>query len=295
MTSFGGGCGGQAAGTPAPALQSLIQVNNSVERDWLARTLNDGHSRRNSKHLTETAIEHALRCWAQRTGLAEADLAALRSLPFTRRAVERDAFIVREGEEPGWCSLILEGCAFRQKVVRNGSRQIISFHFAGEFIDLQNCLLATNDHGVQALGTCSLAVVPKSALQALVVERPSLARAAWFDTLLEGAMIREWVVNVGRRNARGRIAHLLCELAMRLDEGTEDGRVYLLPLTQEHIADATGLTAVHTNRTIQALRREGLISFAYGRLVVHDWGALRIIGDFSDRYLHRGASHSRQS
>jgi CRP-like cAMP-binding protein len=265
-----------------------MNVNNSVESESRSPALHGGNSRRNSKHLTETAIDHALRSWAQRSGLAEPDLAALRGLPFARRTVERDAFIVREGEEPSSCSLILEGCAFRQKVVRNGSRQIISFHFPGEFIDLQGCLLTVHDHGVQALGACSLAVVPRNAVLALVAERPALARAAWLDTLLEGAVVREWVVNVGRRNARARIAHLLCELAIRLDSSAEDGRVYLLPLTQEHIADATGLTAVHTNRTIQALRRDGLISFAYGRLVVHDWNALRLIGDFSDFYLHRG-------
>lgn len=244
-------------------------------------------SRRNSNHLTELAIDHALRCWGQRSGLAEPDLAALRTLPFARRAVERDALIVREGEEPASCSLILDGCAFRQKVVRSGTRQIISFHFPGEFIDLQTCLLSVNDHGVQALGACTLAVVSRAALLALVEQRSALARAVWFDTLLEGAMFREWVVNVGRRNARARIAHLLCELAVRLDPVAEDGREYPLPLTQEHIADATGLTSVHTNRTIQSLRREGLITLASGRLVVHDWNALRNIGDFSDLYLHR--------
>jgi CRP-like cAMP-binding protein len=239
--------------------------------------------------LTETAIEHALRTWAQRTQLAEPDLAALRTLPFTRRTVERDGFIVREGEEPAWCSVILEGCAFRQKVVRSGARQIISFHFPGEFIDLQGCLLTSNDHGVQALGACSLAVVPRKALLALVAQRPALAHAAWFDSLLEAAIYREWVVNVGRRNARARIAHLLCELAIRLDSTTVDGSVYHVPLTQEHIADATGLTSVHTTRTIQGLRRDGLISLAYGRLVVHDWHSLRSIGDFGELYLHRGA------
>ena len=251
------------------------------------QALHDDYSRRNSKHLTETAIDHALRIWAQRTELVEPDLAALRALPFTRRTVERDGFIVREGEEPASCSVILEGCAFRQKVVRNGARQIISFHFPGEFVDLQTCLLTINDHGVQALGVCSLAAVPRKALLALVAQRPSLAHAAWRDTLLEAAIYREWVVNVGRRNARARIAHLLCELAIQIDPTTVDGSVYHVPLTQEHIADATGLTSVHTNRTIQGLRRDGLISLAYGRLVVHDWQALRSIGDFSDLYLHR--------
>src|SRR6187549_1070072 len=107
---------------------SLIHVNNSVESDGRQRTLHEDHSRRNSKHLTETAIEHALRTWAQRTGLTEPDLAALRALPFARRTVERDGFIVRDNEVPASCSLIVDGCAFRQKVVRNGARQIISFH-----------------------------------------------------------------------------------------------------------------------------------------------------------------------
>src|SRR6478609_10726605 len=116
------------AGRP-PRRTVLIQVNNPVESEAAVPALNDINSCRISKHLTETAIDHALRCWGQRTGLAEPDLAALRALPFARRTVERDTFIVREGEEPGSCGLIVEGCAFRQKVVRNGTRQIISFHF----------------------------------------------------------------------------------------------------------------------------------------------------------------------
>ena len=115
---------------------------------------------------------------------------------------------------------------------------------------------------------------------------PRLGQAMWRDTMVDSAVFREWVVNIGRRNARARIAHLLCELAIRLDSKAEDGRAYYLPLTQEHIADATGLTSVHTNPTIQGLRREGLISLASGRLVVHDWNALRSIGDFSELYLY---------
>lgn len=233
------------------------------------------------------SLDEALRCWAERTRIGDEDLAALRALPFVRRTVERDGFIIREGEQPSSCTLLLSGCAFRQKVVRNGARQIISFHFPGEFLDLQSVLLAVNDHGVQALGTCEAAQVPKKALQALLDTRPSLARAMWFDTLVEAAIFREWVVNVGRRNARARIAHLLCELVVRLAQSTENENVYELPLTQEQIADATGMTSVHTNRTIQSLRKEGLISMSGGKLVVHDWNGLRNLGDFSETYLHR--------
>ena len=222
--------------------------------------------------------------------LSEDDRESLRALPFNLRTVDRDGFIIREGEKPVSCNVVLGGSAFRQKVVHNGARQIISFHFPGEFIDLQSCLLTVNDHSVQAMMACKLAAVPKDVLLALVDRRPGIARALWYDTLLEGAIFREWVVNVGRRNARERIAHLLCEFAVRLEASGESGGVYTLPITQEQIADATGMTPVHTNRTIQALRKEGLISWSGGRLAVHDWAALRSIGDFSELYLHRYAA-----
>jgi CRP-like cAMP-binding protein len=271
-----------------PTDQPLTHINNSSEGGRGAATLPaQVHSRRNSNNLNHDALDEALRCWAQRTGLGDADLGALRQLPFAFRTVDRDGYIAREGETPTSCSLIVSGSAFRQKMVRNGARQIVSFHLPGEFVDLQSCLLAVNDHGVQALGACTVAVVPRKALLSLIDERPSVALAMWFDAVVESSIFREWVVNVGRRNARARIAHLLCELAIRLGKSPADGDVYRLPLTQEHIADATGMTAVHTNRTIQGLRKDGLISMALGRLEVHDWNALRSIGDFSDLYLHR--------
>lgn len=209
------------------------------------------------------------------------------SLPWVQRTVERDGFIVREGERPLSCAMLMAGCAFRQKVVREGSRQIVSFHFPGEFVDLQSALLPVNDHSVQALGSCRVATVLQTTLLKLVEGRPALMKALWLDTLVQGAIFREWVVNVGRRNARARIAHLLCELVLRLEQSGERNRAYELPITQEQLADATGLTSVHTNRTIQSLRKEGLISMAGGRLVVHDWVGLSGIGDFNDLYLHR--------
>lgn len=165
--------------------------------------------------------------------LSEGDRESLRALPFNPRTVDRDGFIIREGEKPTSCNIILSGSAFRQKVVTNGARQIISFHFPSEFIDLQSCLLAVNDHSVQAMTACKLAAVPKDALLALADRRPPIAHALWYDTLVEGAIFREWVVNVGRRNARARIAHLLCELAVRLEASGERGGVYELPITQE--------------------------------------------------------------
>ena len=237
--------------------------------------------------MIELSYAEGLARWARRLGLSPDDIQPLLALPHAIQTVERDGFIVREGERPTGCALLLGGSAFRLKVVNHGARQIMAFHFPGEFVDLQNSLLSVNDHGVQAMTRCKLAVVPKKELAALLEREPGLMRAMWLDTLIEAALFREWVVNVGRRNARARLAHLLCELAVRLEEFSRGDRNIEMPITQEQIADATGMTSVHTNRTIQGLRKEGLISLSGGRLVVHDWPALKAIGDFNELYLHR--------
>jgi CRP-like cAMP-binding protein len=122
----------------------------------------------------------------------------------------------------------------------------------------------------------------------LADKRPAARLAMWIDTLIDSSIFREWVVNVGRRDSRTRIAHLLCELALRL-ERTGQGRdgMFDFPLTQEQLADATGLTAVHTNRTLQSLRRDGLIQLSNGILRVLDWDKLREVGEFDELYLHQ--------
>ena len=208
-------------------------------------------------------------------------------MPWTRRTFSRDSYLVREGEPTTVCTLLVNGFAYRQKLISNGARQIISIHIPGEFVDLQNGLLDYADHNVQCLTNCLVATVPKGAVVSVMAARPAVRRAAWYDTLIDSSVFREWVVNVGRRDARGRIAHLLCELALRLKtSGVSNDETYDFPLTQEHIADATGLTAVHTNRTLQVLRKEGLISLSSSRLAILDWDGLAAAGDFNERYLH---------
>lgn len=183
--------------------------------------------------------------------------------------------------------LLVSGFAFRQKLVSDGARQIISIHIPGEFVDLQNGTLEIADHNVQSLGASTVAVVPKDALNDLVSSNAAIRRAAWLDILVDGSIFREWVVNVGRRDARGRIAHLLCELISRLRNANICcGPTYNFPLTQEQLADATGLTAVHTNRTLQTLRKDRLITLSANQLTVLDWEALAHVGDFNERYLH---------
>jgi len=237
--------------------------------------------------LDEPLLAPLARRWERHVPFSDDARAALFALPVTRRSFAKDGFIVREGETGSSCSLLLKGFAYRQKFVGDGARQIISLHIPGEFVDLQNCLLLVADHNVQSLDQSDLAQIPKTALLELASRYSSIAKAMWLDTLVDASIFREWVVNVGRRDARTRIAHLLCELALRLEaSGMSRDGVYQFPLTQEQLADATGMTAVHTNRTLQALRKDGLIRLTSSALIVLDWERLRDVGDFSPRYLH---------
>ena len=235
-------------------------------------------------------LEPIYRRWSRIGSLTPEDREELEALPWARRPYERDAYYVREGQPTTVCTVLLSGFAYRQKLVSDGARQIISFHIPGEFLDIQNCMLEVADHNVQSLGRTMIATIPKSALMELMAERPSIRRAIWLDSLIDASIFREWVVNVGRRDARERIAHLLCELAARLRAaGLDPGPAFDFPVTQEQLADATGLTAVHTNRTLQSLRREGLIDLSSSKLTILDWEALAAVGDFNKRYLHQSA------
>ena len=230
-----------------------------------------------------------VRRWSKHSRLSPDDRAAILALPYTAKTFGKDAYLVREGQAVTDCALLLRGFAFRQKVLRDGSRQIISFHVPTEFVDLQNALLGIADDSVQSANRTEAALIPRSALMELATARPALRVAMWIETLLDASIFREWVVNVGRRDSRSRIAHLLCELATRLKSignGAEDGN-FEFPLTQEQLADATGLTSVHTNRTLQGLRRDGLIYLNSGSLRILDWEGLREAGDFDELYLHQ--------
>ena len=229
-----------------------------------------------------------MRRWSKHAELSQDDKSALLSVPFVRKSFGKDAYLVREGQVASDCNLLLRGFAFRQKSLRDGSRQIISFHIPTEFVDLQNSLLTIADHNIQSLDRCEVATIPRTALLDLADKRPTIRQAMWVDTLIDSSVFREWVVNVGRRDSRARIAHLLCELALRLERiGAGEEGHFDFPVTQEQLADATGLTSVHTNRTLQSLRREGLIQLTSKSLRILDWDALREIGDFDELYLHQ--------
>jgi CRP-like cAMP-binding protein len=243
--------------------------------------------------MAHEGIERAIRRLQLRAPLSEEGRRAVRDLPFTFRSLEPSSYIVREGEPPAHCALVLGGFAYRHKITGDGARQILSVHMAGEFLDLQNSFLEVADHNVQALTRIEVANIPVPALQRLAREHVDVGRAMWIDTLIDAAIFREWIVNVGRRDSLTRIAHLLCELALRFEEaGLASRERYELPMTQEQLADATGLTPVHVNRVLKELGRLGLIDRNKRAVAIGDWEGLRNVGDFSPRYLHLPAAAS---
>lgn len=216
-----------------------------------------------------------------------ADETALLALPHTVRHLEAGQYIVREGDAPTHCCVVLSGFAIRHKIVGDGGRQIVNIHMSGDMVDLQNSLLATADHNVQALGKMSAAFIPREALVEVAFSRASVGKALWIETLIEGSISREWIANVGRRDALTRVAHLLCEFAYRLDAvGISSDCAYELPMTQEQLADTVGLTPVHVNRTLKALDASGLIRRSKKSVTIKDLQKLENTGDFTSTYLH---------
>jgi len=219
--------------------------------------------------------------------LDDADRAATLALPHRVRALNRHDYIVREGSRAEHSCLLLEGYLGRHKIVADGARQIVSVHMTGDMVNMQNSLLPQADHSVQALTDAVVALIPGQAIVDLAAARPAVAIAMWLDTLIDGAIFREWIANVGRRDASARTAHLLCEFGLRQEEaGLGTRSRYDLPLTQSDLADALGLTSVHVNRTLKRLEEAGLISRKNRAVTISSWNALREVGDFDPTYLY---------
>ncbi|MFA6113269.1 MAG: Crp/Fnr family transcriptional regulator [Sphingomonas sp.] len=229
-----------------------------------------------------------------RAPLSDGDRAAILALPFAERTYEAPAYVLREGEPAKkHCSFVISGLAFRQKLAATGARQIVSIHMAGDVLDLQHLFLNRADHSVQALSRLETAEIDRAALQDLVLERPTIGRAMWIDALIDASIFREWVLNVGRRDAKARVAHLLCEVSVRMEAaGLNDGQGYHLPLTQEQLGDAVGLTSVHVNRTLKALSELGLIRRDKRHVRFDDLDRLKVAADFSALYLHLDQSRA---
>ncbi|HEY0148547.1 MAG TPA: Crp/Fnr family transcriptional regulator [Allosphingosinicella sp.] len=222
------------------------------------------------------------------TDLDAADRAAILDLPHRVKKIERNGFIVRERDRTTHSCLLVSGFAMRHKIVASGARQIVAIHLKGDMVDLQNSFLGVADHSVQVLTDAEIAMIPREAVKQLAFDRPRVGMAMWFDTLVDASVFREWIANVGRRDAHTRIAHLLCEFSLRLKvAGLGEATDYELPMTQEQIADCTGLTPVHVNRMMKRLEQEKLITRSNSRSVtIGNWNNLADAGDFDSNYLH---------
>src|SRR5215216_245362 len=219
--------------------------------------------------------------------LSEEDVRLLAEMPTTVRSYQADQDIVREGDMPSQCCLLLDGFLCRHKIAKGSNRQIMSFHVPGDIPDLHSLHLRRMDHNLTSLGPSVVAFVPHTYFRGVLPRSQQLTHALWRETLVDAAVFREWVVNVGAREAIARVAHLLCEIKLRLQVvGLVRDSTFTLPCRQTDIADACGITAVHTNRVIQELRAKGLIEWEGKTVTILRWDELARIGDFSPEYLH---------
>ena len=220
--------------------------------------------------------------------LLDGEKAALMRLPMQVQDIRADQDIVREGDRPTRSCLIIEGFTSRYGMTGTGKRQIYSFHIPGEIPDLQSLHITTMDNSLATVTPCTVGFIQHEALHNLCDRYPRLARAFWRETLIDGAIFRKWMINIGRKQADGRIAHFMCEMVARMRAvGLGGDNQCPWPFTQAEIGDALGLSTVHVNRTLQdELRAPGLIMLERATLTVLDWDGLRALGEFDPTYLH---------
>jgi CRP-like cAMP-binding protein len=212
---------------------------------------------------------------------------AIRNAVTETRSFAADKILIRNGVELNSSLLLLDGWLARSKDLPGGDRQVTQLHVAGDFADLHSYTLKRLDHDVATLSECLIAVVPHARLKELTERFPRLARLYWFSTNVDAAITRELALSLGRRSALSGMAHLFCELYVRLEMvGRAQGDGYDFPLTQRELAECLGLTVVHANRTLQELRRRRVLEFENRRLTVRDRKGLEGIAEFDPAYLY---------
>jgi len=225
----------------------------------------------------------------QRVDISTEEERAIRGLVSETRQVAADEIIIRAGEELSTSLLLLEGWLAHGKDLAGGERQVTELHVAGDFADLHGFTLGHLDHDVITMSEASVAIVPHERLYELTESHPRLGRIYWFVTNIDAAIHREWALSLGQRSALSRMAHLFCELHVRLEVvGRTSKNGYDFPLTQRELSECLGLTVVHANRTIQELRRRGLVELENRRLTILDPRGLEGVAQFDPTYLYFG-------
>jgi CRP-like cAMP-binding protein len=233
-----------------------------------------------------SATEFLIRKLEERDVLSAEEKEVLASALSRPRSVKADEDMVREGDRPSESILIVEGFASRYKVLQSGRRQITAIHVPGDFVDLHGFLLKKMDHAVGTLTPCTIATIPHEKLRDITERYPHLARLLWLSTLVDSSIHREWLVAMGRRSAREHMAHIVCELFVRLElVGLTQGDTFQMPVTQAELGDTLGISTVHVNRVLQELRGEGLITWRGEKLTIHDFERLKEVAEFDPTYL----------
>ena len=215
------------------------------------------------------------------------ELSAVSAVSYQTVPFDPGELILRAGERPTRAYLVLEGFVSTSRAVEEGKRQIMFFSIPGDMPVLMSHPDLPLDTDIQAISACRLAAFDSRELYGLALSFPRIGNIFWATALLFASIHREWIVNVGHRSAVSRVAHLLCEMATRLEVyGLARPGSYELPFTQVQWSDATGLSRIHLNRSLQELRRLGLLSFEGGRLTIHDWKQLAEVGHFRPDYLY---------
>jgi CRP-like cAMP-binding protein len=219
--------------------------------------------------------------------LSMQDRQRIAELPMTVRSLNSHQHIAVEGDHPTHSVLVLDGFLYRHKMANATRRQIVSFHVPGDIPDLHSLHIGRIDHNLSALGTAVVAYLPHASLRPLLNSSPGLVHALWRETLVDAAIFRAWVINLGQRDAIARVAHVVCELTLRL-QAVDLARDLCIPIpwTQVDVSDACGISTVHANRVIQELRRMRLVAWDAKRVRILDWKGLVRIGDFSGDYLY---------
>lgn len=222
----------------------------------------------------------------RRHRLGVPDLAYLESLVGGPRRLSDGETLIARGETARRASIMVEGFLLRA-IVRDGRRCIVGVHVPGDFVDLHGFVLKRLDHEVVALGPAVVAQIEHERLNELTRERPHLAKALWFATLLDAAIHRQWIRNLEGLDAPQRIAHLFAELHHRFTlTGRNVSRALRTPFTQSDLADMCGVSAIHANRAVARLRELGLAEIRRGDLYTTDWKALEAYAGFDPAYLY---------
>jgi CRP-like cAMP-binding protein len=222
------------------------------------------------------------------THIDDEDAAAIGELPVHVRDVPVHTSIVRTGDRPKACCLVMKGFACRSKISHTGKRQILSFHVPGDTPDLQSLFLKSMDHDLITISGATLGFIEHSDILILIDKRPTVAHALWRETLIDASIFREWIMNLGARDAGARMAHLFAELHFRLTTvGLVKDNEFEFPVTQSELAEALGISAVHANRILQKFRADGVLDIRRDRIAQVDVEKVTELSGFDPAYLHQ--------